>query len=555
MNVVFDLGSWRLTDDGRIYRRGKLRFANGDLYDGEWLDGQRQGRGTFTYVNGATYHGEFSHNLFNGFGVLRVPDLQHPLTKEWTKGSSYEGGFRDGQKHGKGTLVCGDGGSYDGAFADNVFSGHGVFCYANGDRYGGEWRHGKWWGKGHLLYRDGGSYEGDFQNGLFHGFGHRVWPHAGGSYLGEYKLGDQHGPGVRVFADGSQYDGDWVDHCQHGSGVWTTATFVYIGDFAHGHPHGNGLFRYTNGDVYEGQMHSGYYYGRGKFTYKDGGYYDGEYTAVRVRWCVVTPTPNNKRHGKGRRVWASGNEYIGEWSNDVMHGRGTLRSTVQGMKVEYIGAFDNGRQSGDGQLTMLKISNAPLEFPLGSGNYHYGKGECTYTGGFFNGVFHGHGRFAHTDGRNYVGDWVHGKRDGHGDAILTPVAEMGDDRRQHIGGNDALYRMLKYTGAYCDDVRHGRGMLYFTNGDGIDGDFVCGHVHGAAEYVFASGRRRRGRWEHGHRVAWADAESNQDDDIIARASTVPEKEAASPDLPTSKAGSKGASSPWSTSTIDKLSIT
>lgn len=31
--------SWRITADGKVYRRGKKHYANRDVYDGEFLDG------------------------------------------------------------------------------------------------------------------------------------------------------------------------------------------------------------------------------------------------------------------------------------------------------------------------------------------------------------------------------------------------------------------------------------------------------------------------------------------------------------------------------------
>ncbi|OQS04793.1 radial spoke protein 1 [Thraustotheca clavata] len=506
MNVVYDVGSWRLTDDGRIYRQGKLRFANGDIYDGEWLDGKRQGRGTFTYVNGTQYHGEFDTNLFHGFGAIRVPDMEHPLTKEWIKGSSFEGHFLKGRKHGKGTLVNGDGSSYDGNFLDNVYSGHGVYCYANGDRYEGEWRYGKYWGQGLLTYRDGGSYAGEFQNGHFHGFGTRTFPRHLGSYTGTYRYGIHHGSGVRVFADSSQYEGEWKNNKMHGTGVWTTEKFIYIGDFANGQPHGNGVFRYENGDIYEGQVHSGYMYGKGKYTYKDGSYYDGEYIAVRIHHKTILPAPNNKRHGKGIRVWTSGSKYEGEWSNDVMHGKGALTSQVEGLLVEYIGTFRNGQQTGDGELTFIKTTSGKTEFPFGSGNFHYGKGTCKYIGSFFMGEFHGLGHFIMTDGRYFKGEWSHGKRHGQGEAQYIPLAERGNEKRNFISGKDALYRMDKYIGQFENDIRHGHGILYYSNGESIEGNFVNGHIDGVAIYTYTTKKTRQGRWYRGTRMAWEDEE-------------------------------------------------
>ena len=31
--------------------RKRQRYPNGDIYDGEWLDGKRHGRGVYTYKN------------------------------------------------------------------------------------------------------------------------------------------------------------------------------------------------------------------------------------------------------------------------------------------------------------------------------------------------------------------------------------------------------------------------------------------------------------------------------------------------------------------------
>ena len=50
---------WRLTADGRMYRKARQEYVNGDIYDGEWVDGKREGRGVYVYKNGNKYVGEF----------------------------------------------------------------------------------------------------------------------------------------------------------------------------------------------------------------------------------------------------------------------------------------------------------------------------------------------------------------------------------------------------------------------------------------------------------------------------------------------------------------
>ena len=64
--VNFDVNEWRVADDGTIFRRGVTKYANGDVYDGEWLNGKRHGIGTHTYKNGDSYSGEFIDGFWDG---------------------------------------------------------------------------------------------------------------------------------------------------------------------------------------------------------------------------------------------------------------------------------------------------------------------------------------------------------------------------------------------------------------------------------------------------------------------------------------------------------
>mmetsp|Transcript_94111 Transcript_94111/g.269463 ORF Transcript_94111/g.269463 Transcript_94111/m.269463 type:complete len:98 (+) Transcript_94111:163-456(+) len=64
------VSNWRLTEDGKVYRHGRKRYANSDLYDGEFCDGKREGKGVYEYSGGNRYVGEFMNNLYEGFGVF-----------------------------------------------------------------------------------------------------------------------------------------------------------------------------------------------------------------------------------------------------------------------------------------------------------------------------------------------------------------------------------------------------------------------------------------------------------------------------------------------------
>ena len=63
--------SWRITADGKVYRKGRKNYPNRDFYEGEFLDGLRHGRGMMKYSNADMYNGEFEQDMFHGFGVYQ----------------------------------------------------------------------------------------------------------------------------------------------------------------------------------------------------------------------------------------------------------------------------------------------------------------------------------------------------------------------------------------------------------------------------------------------------------------------------------------------------
>ena len=58
-------------------------------------------------------------------------------------------------------------------------------------------------------------------------------------------------------------------------------------------------------------------------------------------------------HGKGLYKWPDGNEYEGEYINNVKEGKGEFR--WKDGRV-YTGAFENGRPHGKGLLTVKGIT-------------------------------------------------------------------------------------------------------------------------------------------------------------------------------------------------------
>ena len=76
---------------------GSLTYSDGDKYEGEWKDGQKNGQGTFTWSNGRKYVGEFKNGIQHGQGTLTFPN-----------GKKFKGKWKDG-KPWNGTVYDKDG--------------------------------------------------------------------------------------------------------------------------------------------------------------------------------------------------------------------------------------------------------------------------------------------------------------------------------------------------------------------------------------------------------------------------------------------------------------
>ncbi len=79
----------------------------------------------------------------------------------------YTGATKAGKRHGKGTLIKGDGGRYVGEFKNGLFDGKGELTKADGGNYIGDFKNGEFHGKGKFTSSEGEVFEGEFQNGKF----------------------------------------------------------------------------------------------------------------------------------------------------------------------------------------------------------------------------------------------------------------------------------------------------------------------------------------------------------------------------------------------------
>lgn len=181
-----------------------IEYSNGTRYTGEiGRDYLKNGEGMLEFASGNIYEGEFKSDAMTGNGTIhflaggKTMDDPHDY---------YEGDFIDGKKQGEGTYTWADGSTYTGGFENDMRHGHGLYEDADGSSYEGAYENGMKQGEGKATYSDGSRYEGTFENDMRHGHGTYTWPN-GESYTGEFKNNNISGRGTYTWPSGRTYTG------------------------------------------------------------------------------------------------------------------------------------------------------------------------------------------------------------------------------------------------------------------------------------------------------------------------------------------------------------
>ncbi len=138
----------------RFHGQGTYKYTNGNVYEGEWVDGRKSGQGTQTWANGEKYTGAWSNNREHGQG-----------TKTWPNGDSYTGEWLQGKMSGQGTYKWANGDTYTGGFIADQKQGQGGFVDADtGIRYAGTWQDDKRQGEFTVTMKNGNVARGVWKN-------------------------------------------------------------------------------------------------------------------------------------------------------------------------------------------------------------------------------------------------------------------------------------------------------------------------------------------------------------------------------------------------------
>ncbi|XP_048162200.1 ALS2 C-terminal-like protein isoform X1 [Corvus hawaiiensis] len=179
-----------------------------------------------------------------------------------------------------------------------------------GATYEGEWRWGKPHGKGTLRWRDGRNHVGDFQEGLEHGFGICLVPRRSEDRYDCYKChwyqGKMRGYGICEYGNDTvykgyfkdnvrqgfgilenfsaehpfKYTGQWENDKKNGYGIWEDRERGerYIGMWLDDHRHGAGIVVTQSGICFQRTFHADKMVGSGILLLEDDSVYEGNFT-------------------------------------------------------------------------------------------------------------------------------------------------------------------------------------------------------------------------------------------------------------------------------------
>lgn len=281
--------------------KGKHTCFNGDTHDGGWYKGMRHGRGLAEFARGFVYEGEFQYDHADGFGKAK-----------YENGAVFEGEFEADKRQGWGTQVFPDESVYVGEWAEDKMTGKGRITMKGGSFYEGSWMEGERV-EGRCVAADKRSeYSGQWKGAVKHGQG-TFLVEGVFQYTGAWEADLQQGLGKCKWADGSSYDGLWQQGNRHGRGKLTRPDgYKYDGEWQADIQNGEGNARFENGDRYTGKFEKGVPHGLGRMVSSNADRYQGQ-------WA------HGKKHGAGRCLFANGDKYQGEWVEGKRQGGGSCQ--------------------------------------------------------------------------------------------------------------------------------------------------------------------------------------------------------------------------------------
>ncbi|MBN3316699.1 MORN3 protein, partial [Atractosteus spatula] len=164
----------------------------------------------------------------------------------------------------------------------------------------------------------------------------------------------------------------------------------------------------------------------------------------------------------------NGDQYTGEWLDNMKHGKGTQVWKKTG--AIYDGDWKRGKRSGHGTLSVPHPGTGEY-VKVYSGSWKNDKKEASYSAC----VLQGFGTYFYNDSSCYEGEWLRDQRSGWG--------------RMYYANGDI------YEGEWLEDQHDGQGMLRLANENRYEGSWKTGKKHGPGKFFYLDkGQLYEGVW-------------------------------------------------------------
>ena len=150
---------------GERHGLGKATLQNGDIYEGSYVKGLREGEGTYKFKVRLKINCICFYRLQYGYLICEINLI-------FQNRARYVGFYKANKKHGSGTFYYPDGSIYEGEWFEDKKQGQGKYTYVNKDTYEGQWSNDLRDGEGTYTYAETGTvYVGRWERGHAHGAG------------------------------------------------------------------------------------------------------------------------------------------------------------------------------------------------------------------------------------------------------------------------------------------------------------------------------------------------------------------------------------------------
>ena len=278
----------------------------------------------------------------------------------------------------------GDKSSYTGAWKNGKMHGQGTYTNADGSKYVGEWDGGDKQGKGTFYHTDGRKDIGEFYNGKMNGYA--IQYNAEGIIIRE-----------GIFKDDEFLYTEIKEKAELSS--------QEIPDITNLSKETQSSIRIACG-MAKSEGPSSYARCINQQLASIGVYPEKKETSSELSSLPPCPSDANATWDNcfGTWEWDDGAKYVGEWKNDLQHGKGTY---IVEDGTKYVGEYKDNKKDGFFVVTYPNGDKFVGVFrddkKSGQGTYNFANGD-KYVGEWKDARKHGQGTYIHADGSKYVGE-------------------------------------------------------------------------------------------------------------------------------------------------------